>query len=148
MIRTAGDGRLKGLYVMGSDPAADILYGEEASEALSKLDFLLVQDYFLTPTAQMAYVVLPQLTFTETKGTFTNTERRVQRFNPAIRTVKDTWDGTEIISHLAFWLGTEFSYASIEEIFKGLAAEVTEYSGLDYARLGDTGVQWEAKTAR
>jgi NADH-quinone oxidoreductase subunit G len=80
MLQAAAQGRLKAMYVVGSDPAANT---PQAQQALQKLELLVVQDLFMTPTAQLADVVLPAAVWAERDGTYTNAERRVQRFRAA-----------------------------------------------------------------
>lgn len=146
MINAAARGELSALWIMGRDPAADLIYGEEVTEALKRLDVLIVQDYFLTKTAQIAHVVLPSSTFAETKGTFTNTERRIQRINPAIRRLQDSSPDTDIILRAAFLSGsTDFNFGRIENVFEEIARVVPMYSGITYDSLGPNGHQWEAR---
>lgn len=142
LIGAARDGNLKAMYVMENDPVGDPLYGESAREGFEKLEFLIVQDYFLTSTAEMAHVVLPSTTFAENTGTFTNIERRIQRFSPAIRRLRGARDDAEIIADLAERLGAKFEYASEDEIFKEISHIVPQYAGIDYAAIGNSGIQW------
>ncbi len=91
-------GRVRGLYVLGTDPAAD----DPASvDALSGLEFLVVEDLFMTPTAQLAHVVLPATSWAERDGTFTSTDRRIQRFSAAIRRLGQARPDWEILSEVA-----------------------------------------------
>ncbi|HIQ05448.1 MAG TPA: NADH dehydrogenase (quinone) subunit G [Anaerolineae bacterium] len=98
MLQAAQDGSLKGLYCLGADPASESAI---AKAALEKLDFLVVQDLFLTETAKLADVVLPAASAMESSGTFTNLERRVQRALQAVRPVGDARPDWQILTRLA-----------------------------------------------
>ncbi|MBI2844268.1 MAG: NADH-quinone oxidoreductase subunit NuoG [Armatimonadetes bacterium] len=145
VVREARNGGVLALWVMGQDPARDLVRAKEIAEALGKLDFLVVQDYFLTETARMANVVLPSCTFAETKGTFTNTERRVQRINQAIYPMSDSDSDTDIILKAAFTAGAQFEYGRIESIFEEIARVVPQYGGLTFDSIGPFGRQWEVR---
>ncbi len=138
---------IQALWIMGQDPAKDPLHGEMFAESLAKLSFLVVQDSFLTETAKMADVVLPSSTFAETKGTFTNTERRVQRFSPAVRCVDGSKPDTEILFEAARLAGAErvSNFGSIEEIFGEITRVVPSYAGMTYEVLGPLGKQWKVE---
>jgi NADH-quinone oxidoreductase chain G len=137
---------ISALWIMGQDPASNLLHNEKFKNSLKKLDILILQDYFLTETAKLAHVVLPSCTFAETKGTFTNTERRIQRINPAIRRIKDSNPDTEIIQKAAFLAGAKgFDYTRIEEIFEEITRVVPAYSAISYDSLGPWGRQWEVR---
>lgn len=145
MIKSAGED-ISALWIMGRDLVRDLLYGNEIASALGKLDFLVVQDYFLTKTAQMADVVLPSCTFAETKGTFTNTDRRIQRINPAIRRLKDSNSDTDIILKAALHSGdNSFNFGRIEAIFEEISRVVPQYEGITYDSVGPMGRQWEVR---
>ena len=95
MFYAADAGEIKGMYVFGENPVLGDPNSNHVKKVLSKLDFLVVQDILLTETAQFAQVVFPGASFAETDGTFTNTERRVQRVRKAIEPVgasKPNWD--------------------------------------------------------
>jgi len=144
IIKAAQEGEIKAMWVMGQDPAADPLLGQEAAQALSRLDTLVVQDHFLTATAEMAQVVLPSSTFAETRGTFTSTERRVQNINPAILRVGDSEPDTDIILKAAFLAGaTGFEYGRVETIFDEIARVVPAYQGMTYDLIGTHGRRLE-----
>ena len=122
---------------MMSDP--DLHHVEEA---LEKLDFLVVQDIFLTETARYADVVLPGVTFAEKDGTFTNTERRVQRVRKAIDPLDGAKPDWQIVCELATRMGYPMHYSSPEEIFEEMKALTPSYGGMSYARLEGRGLQW------
>jgi len=119
MLEAATEGKLRALYVMKSDPATECPGGKEA---LEKLDFLVVQDLFLTETAQLADVVLPAASFAEVEGTFTNLAGRVQRLRRALRPPGQARADDQILVELAKAMGCDFGYVSAAEVM----AEVAE----------------------
>jgi len=142
MIKSALEGKLKGLYIMGENPMLsdpDILH---TGEALKKLKFLVVQDIFLTETACMADVVLPATTFAEKDGTFTNTERRIQRLRKAIDPVGESLPDWMILCKLSSLMGYPMNYQSPAEIMEEIAELTPIYGGISYERLGRQGLQW------
>jgi len=146
MIDLAYEGFLKALYVMGEDPALTDPNINHVREALAKLDFLVVQDLFLTETAKYADVFLPAASFLEKEGTFTNTERRVQRVRKALNPKGNSKPDWEIISLLAQKMGYPMPYSSAEEIFNEMASLTPSYAGMSYARLEKEGLQWPCPT--
>jgi formate dehydrogenase alpha subunit len=112
------------------------------SKALQKARFLVVQDIFLTETAQMAHVVLPGVSFAEKNGTFTNTERRVMRVRQAVDPVGDARQDWEIIQQLSSRLGYPLNYSSPQEIMQEIAGLTPSYGGITYDRLEGDGLQW------
>ncbi|HHB91175.1 MAG TPA: NADH dehydrogenase (quinone) subunit G [Anaerolineae bacterium] len=136
-------GRIKALYIMGADPV-----GEKPSYAdhLKALEFLVVQDLFLTETAKLADVVLPAASYVESNGTFTSTERRVQAAPQAARAVGDSLPDWAILMHIArryapdkadFW-----RTASAPAVFEEITRAVPQYAGMSWEGLGETGQQW------
>ena len=116
-------GTLRALYVMGANPAADSL----TAEALGRLDFLVVQDLFLTETAQLADVVLPATSFAEAEGTYTNLERRVQRGPQGISPVGESRADWQILAALAArWQTAQSAHPDLRGFRKleGLRCEV------------------------
>jgi NADH-quinone oxidoreductase chain G len=136
-------GRIKALYIMGADPV-----GEKPShkKELSSLDFLVVQDMFLTDTAQLADVVLPAASYVESAGTFTSTERRVQAAPKAAKAVGDSLPDWTILMHLARRYAPEkadaWRTASAEAVFDEITQVTPQYAGLTWEGLGDSGQQW------
>jgi formate dehydrogenase major subunit len=135
MLRAAGD-EIKDMYIVGENPmlsGPDITY---VAECLKKLDFLVVQDIFLTETAELADVVLPGACWAEKDGTFTNTERRVQRVRKAIEPPGDAKADWEILLALADKIGVAgFNYENVEQIFEEVRQVTPQYAGMTYARL-------------
>ncbi len=133
-------GKLKALYIMGEDPVTRHRSGNLVRKALQKIDFIVVQDLYLTPAAEMAHVVLPSATFAEREGTFTNMEGRVQRLRRAITPRGDARPDWQILALLEKRLAGSFNYDSAEDIFKEIAGTLPAYKGMSYARLGTQGV--------
>lgn len=146
MVHDMLEGTMKALYVMGENPLitdADLAHVEKA---FSKLDLLVVQDIFLTETAMKADVVLPAASFVEKDGTFSNTERRVQRVRAAVAPRGGARPDWQIIQDLANRMGTKMSYAGPREIFDEIASLTPSYAGLDYDRLEGEGICWPCPT--
>ena len=160
MLQGAAAGTIKALFVMGADPASE---GPWAEAALQALDFLVVQDIFMTKTALLADVVLPASTYAESDGTFTNVERRVQRAPRAFRPERESRPDWEILVDLARrWPVREageskrkargkrrrrspqarWQYTSSQEVLAEIARVVPQYEGLTWDKLGEEGVQW------
>jgi NADH-quinone oxidoreductase chain G len=139
LLALAEAGKLKALYVMGEDPATRLRGGSTVLKALKKIDFLVVQDMFLTPTAALAQVVLPTVSFAEREGTFTNLEGRVQKLQRAISPRGQAKPDWQIVTLLEKHLSGQFNYDSVEDIFKDIAATVPAYRGMTYAQLGTKG---------
>jgi formate dehydrogenase major subunit len=144
MIASAASGKIKALYIMGENLASA---GAHAVEALGKLDFLVVQDLFLTETAEKAHVVLPSAAFAERDGTFTNSDRRVQRVRKAVEPAGTSKADCQIICELAKAMGheKEFAFTTAEQIFGEIAKHVPAYAGITYAKLErPEAIQWPA----
>jgi len=143
----AGDGSLKCMYVMGENPVLSDPDALHVIHALEKIDFLVVQDIFLTQTAEIADVVLPAVSFAEKDGTFSNTERRVQRVRKAVEPDGEAKDDWEIISMVARAMGYPMHYNSAEEIFAEIAGLTPSYAGISYDRLDQGSLQWPCPTS-
>jgi len=138
----AAHGDIKALYIMGENPVLSDPDINHVREALGKLDFLVVQDIFLTETAELADVVLPSAAFAEKEGTFTNTERRVQRVRKAAEApgiAKPDW---QIIAEIGLALRYPMKYSSAEEIFEEIRTLTPSYTGITYERLEEGSLQW------
>jgi formate dehydrogenase major subunit len=142
VINEAHRGKIKALYVIGENPLMSDPDLHHVEEALDNLDLLIVQDIFLTETAKHADVVLPSACFAEKDGTFTNTERRVQRVRKAIDPPGQAKQDWQIISEISEALGYPMNYASPEEIFNEMAGLTPSYAGMNYARLEGKGLTW------
>ena len=142
MVPAAHDGTMKAMYIIGENPLVSDPDLNHCEKSLKNLDFMVVQDIFLTETAQMADVVLPSCCFAEKDGTFSNTERRVQRVRKAVAPPGDARDDWWIISEIATRMGYAQSYASSEEIFNELASVTPSYAGITYERIENEGLHW------
>lgn len=142
IIDLALKGKIKALYVMGENLIVNYPNGKDVKEALQKVDFIVVQDTFLTETAQLAEVVLPAVTFAEKDGTFTSMGMVVQRLNKAIKPVGDARPDWQIICNLAQKMGHSFSYWSAEKILNEIENTVPIYKGIHYNRLEKEVFQW------
>ena len=134
------EGKLKGLYVAGENPLITYPGQKETRKALEGLEFLVFQDLFLTPTAQHAHVVLPVVSFAEKEGTYTNSERRVQWLNRTVPPPGMAKSDLEIIQRLGDKMS--FSLPGLREIWNEIKELVPLYQCIDYAKLGEKGIQW------
>ena len=139
----AGD--VKILYVFGEDPVVTDPNTNHVRAAMEKT-FLIVQDLFLTETAELADVVLPAACFAEKDGTFTNTERRVQRVRKAVDAPGEAKADWEIISEIMRRLGYDANYNNTEEIFDEMCSLTPQYAGMSYKRIDNIGLQWPCPT--
>ncbi|MBO8138001.1 MAG: formate dehydrogenase subunit alpha [Desulfotomaculum sp.] len=146
MLEGAGAGNIKAMYIMGENPVLSDADANHVKEALQKLDFLVVQDIFLTETARLADVVLPAVSFAEKDGTFTNTERRVQKLNQAIKPVGSAKPDWKIICLLSNAMGYPMNYSSTAEIMEEIASVTPSYGGISHHRLEKGGLQWPCPT--
>jgi formate dehydrogenase alpha subunit len=142
MLQAAEEGKVRGMYIMGENPALSEPDVSQVIEALKSLDFLVVQDIFLSETAKLADVVLPAVSFAEKDGTFTNTERRVQRVRKAIEPIGLAKPDWQIIAELATKMGYAMAYQTPEQIMQEIARLVPSYGGISYDRIEDGGLQW------
>ncbi|MFW6182826.1 MAG: molybdopterin oxidoreductase family protein, partial [Chloroflexota bacterium] len=133
----AASGDVRALYVMGVDPVGDGLM-----RGRGELDFVVVQELFLTETARLADVVLPAQSWAERDGTFTSGERRVQRFYPAIPAVGDSRPDWQIVAQVAERLGLGKPPYAAGLIFRDIAQTVPQYEGLTYRVLAEAVEQW------
>ncbi|MCI0513608.1 molybdopterin-dependent oxidoreductase [candidate division KSB1 bacterium] len=135
--------QLKALYVMGENLALSAPNTTRTRQALEAMEFLVVQDLFLTETAQLADVVLPAASFAEKQGTFTNTERRIQLIQPVIPPVGESLPDWEIIVKLAQAFGADFNYPAPAAIMAEIADLTPSYQGVTYEKLNRLGgLQW------
>ena len=142
MFPRALGNELKAMYIIGENPVLSDADSMHIRQALDNLDFLVVQDIFLTETAQYADVVLPACTFAEKEGTFTNTERRVQRVRKALQPIGSSLADSEIIIRLASKFGFHWEYANSEQIMDEVTSLTPQYRGIEYCRLENEGLHW------
>ncbi len=143
IVSAAGKGTIKGLYIMGENPIISDPDSNHVKECLSKTEFLVVQDIFMTDTAEYADVVLPSASFAEKDGTFTNTERRVERIRKAIEPPGQAKSDWQILCEVAKSSGYNgMSYSHPSEIMDEIASVTPIYGGISYTRLDPYGLQW------
>lgn len=142
MIGGAAEGKIKAMYIVGENPAVSFPNPDATRQALSNLEFLVVQDMFLTDTAGLADVVLPACSFAEKDGTFTSFERRVQRVQKAIEPVGESLPDWQIIERLSNAMGKPMPYDSPRSIMEEISKAVPGYEGIDYDALVPGGVHW------
>ena len=130
-------GNLRALYVMGADPIGDELMADRG-----QLDFLVVQELFLTATAREADVVLPARSWAEREGTFTTGERRVQRFYPAIPVVGESLSDWQILARLGEQMGLGKPPYAAGLVFRDIAQAVPQYEGMSFRELARVEEQW------
>ncbi|PLX87281.1 MAG: NADH dehydrogenase (quinone) subunit G [Desulfuromonas sp.] len=141
MLSAAAQGQLKALYVVGEDMVSSYPDRKAVELALDKVPFLVVQDLFLSPTAQMADVVLPAASFAEKDGTFTNAERRIQRVRAAVPSPGDARTDFNILSDVLSAFGAQ-APATAAEAFAQLTADTAAYQGISLDMLGAQGYVW------
>ena len=155
MVEEMMNGRIKAIYITGENPLLSEPDLHHAEEAFRKLEFLVVQDIFMHETAEIADVVLPATSFAEKDGTFTNSERRVQRVRKAVEAVGQSradWQiicelGRRMSERLGLGLEHEFSYNHPSELWDEMARLTPTMAGISYQRLDDEGgIQWPCPT--
>ncbi len=143
IISAAGKGTVKGLYIMGENPVISDPDSNHVKECLEKTEFLVVQDIFLSETAEFADVVLPAASFAEKDGTFTNTERRVERIRKAINPPGQAKADWEILCAVAKRLGYKgMNYSDPSQIMDEITTVTPIYTGMKYERINVHGLQW------
>lgn len=148
MMYGAEEGDVKAMYIMGENPLVTDPDVSHVAKALENLDFLVVQDLFLTETAQFADVVLPGASFAEKDGTFTGTDRRVQLVRQAIEPLGESKPDWVIICELAQRMGAHgFDFSAPEEIMAEIASFTPIYGGISYVRLEEKGfLHWPCRS--
>jgi formate dehydrogenase alpha subunit len=142
MLKAVMAGEVKAMFILGENPMvsdADIQHVEKSLEAL---DFLVVQDIFMSETARLADVVLPGVSFAEKDGTFTNTERKVKRVRKAIEPIGMSRQDWEIICDLSTRMGYPMSYDHPSQIMEEVAQLTPSYGGIYYDRIEKDGLHW------
>lgn len=139
-------GDIRSLYIFGEDPAVADANITHVQAALEKCDFVVVQDIFMTKTAQIADVVLPAACYAEKDGTFTSTERRVQRVRQAVDPPGEARADWKIFCDLSKKMGYEMNYRSPREVFAEISTILPQYAGISYERLEKVGLQWPVPT--
>lgn len=142
IMNAALEGRVRGMYMLGENPFLSDPNINKVRKALANLEFLAVQDIFLTETAEFADVVLPATSFLEKTGTYTNTDRRVQIGRKALEPSGEARLDWQVICDIARRMGYPMEYGSVEMIFAELVALSDGYRGLTYEHLGTRGKVW------
>ncbi len=142
MLHAIEEDKFKGLFVFGENPMRSDPDINHVEHCLKHVDFLVVQDLFLTETAALADVVLPGASFAEKDGTFTSTERRVQRIRKAVDPVGESRPDWEILADLLARQGRPERYESVVDVFDEMRAVTPSHAGITYERLEEGGVQW------
>jgi formate dehydrogenase major subunit len=147
MLHAMERGTLTSLYVLGENPAQSDADGQRVTRLLDELEHLVVQEIFLTRTAQLAHVVLPATaSWCEAEGTVTNSERRVQRVRKAIDAPGEARDELWIISELARRLGHDWGTPTAEQVWTELRSLAPNFTGMTYPRLEALGgIQWPCR---
>lgn len=146
------DGRIKGLFLFGEDPMRTDPDTHHVIRALEALEFFVVDDLFLTETARYADVVLPGRSYAEKEGTFTNTERRVQRVRKAVEGPAGPWLDTRIFAEVMNRMGVAQPQLSAAALMDEIASVTPSYGGVSHARLdgeavAGRGLQWPCPNA-
>ncbi len=147
MFQAALEGRVKAMLIMGENPMVSDPDISHVAEALERLEFLAVIDIFPNETTKFADVILPAASFAEKDGTFTNTERRVQRIRKALPPPGVARPDWEILCELSTRLGYPMGYSHPGEIMEEIASLVPIYGGISYERLEGEGLQWPCPSA-
>jgi formate dehydrogenase major subunit len=142
MIPRAHDKTLKALYIVGENPLVSDPDLNHAEKSIKNLEFLVVQDIFMTETARLADVVLPSACFAEKDGTFSNTERRVQRIRKAVEPPGEAREDWEITCEIATRMGYPMSYDSSRAIMEEISKVTPSYAGISFDRIEDVGIHW------
>jgi formate dehydrogenase major subunit len=142
IMKAALAGSIKGMYILGENPFISDPNSNKIRKALSALDFLVVQDIFLTETAEFADVILPASSYFEKSGTYTNTDRRVQVGHPVLESPGEAREDWRIICDIAERVGFSMRYDSPAEVFAEFTALTKNYAGLSHENLGPTGKLW------
>lgn len=148
MFQQAKEGKIKGLYVMGENLLRSLPDQDFVAQALKKLDFLIVQDLFLTETAHLAHLVLPAASFAEKEGTMTSAERRVQLMEKGKEPKGQSLPDWKILSEILFRLHGGPLYSSPQEISREINELVPAYGGITYARLSKESLFWPCRDSR
>jgi formate dehydrogenase alpha subunit len=136
------NGTIRGLYIVGENPLGSYPDRGFVEEALAKVEFLVVQDLFLTETAKRAHVVLPVASFAEKEGTFTSVDRRIQRVQRALPPPEGVRTDLEVFKELARALGSPFPYQGSSDVLKEIGGTVPLYRGIRWEAVPSQGLSW------
>jgi formate dehydrogenase alpha subunit len=139
------EGEMKALYIFGEDPFINLPNLERLKNGLRQIEFLVVEDLFMTHVGSYAQVILPGVSFAEKDGTFTNMEGRIQRIRKAILPVGDSMPDWKILCDLSTRMGYPMGYQSPAEMMEEIASLVPIYAGVSYSSLEKEGIQWPSR---
>ena len=142
MFSAAESGSVRAIYVMGENPMVSDPDLNHIEKCIDALDLFVVQDIFLTETAKHADVVFPAVSFAEKDGTFTNSERKVQRIRKAVDPLGEAKEDRLIISELAGKMGYKMEYADAFSIFEEIRSVTPSYAGITYSRIEENEIAW------
>jgi predicted molibdopterin-dependent oxidoreductase YjgC len=145
-IQQAGAGKLKAFFCMGEDPVLSEPNSSHVADCLRKLDFIVCQEIFMSETAKLAHVIFPATCWAEKDGTFTNTERRVQRIRKAVEPPGEARADWKILCDLATAMGHRMSYNHPGEVFDEMASLAPSMAGISFDRIEAVGLQWPCPT--
>ena len=146
MLKAADEGKVKALYIMGENPVLSDPDINHVRKSLEKLDLLVVQDIFMTETAEFADVVFPASSFAEKDGLYTNTERRVQRLRKAVKSPGKSKEDWVILQKLANAMGSDWNYKTACDIQDEICSLTPQYGGITWDRVDEEGLQWPCPT--
>ena len=147
MFNNAVEGNVKAMFVMGEDPVLSDPDANHIKHALESMEFVVAQDIFMSETAKFADVILPAACYAEKDGTFTNTERRVQRVRKAVEAPGEAIADWKIVCMIAQRMGAHgFDFKDPEEIFEEMRKAMPSYRGMSYERIDKVGLQWPCPT--
>jgi predicted molibdopterin-dependent oxidoreductase YjgC len=142
MMAGAQEGTLKGLYIMGENPMVSDPDTNNVRKALENVEFLVVQDLFLTETAKLADIVLPAASWAEKDGTFTNTSRAVQKIRKAVESPGEAKPDWFILTEMAKACGASWNFDSPQAVMEEIRRFVPQYGGITYERLEGEILMW------
>jgi formate dehydrogenase alpha subunit len=142
MMHSMSEGKVKGMFILGENPLLSDPDSTHVEAALKKCEFLVVQDIFLTETAERAHVVLPATCFAEIDGTFVNTERRVLRVRKAVDPPGEARPDLDILVDLIRRMGVKQAAATPKDVFDEIRRLTPAYAGITYDRIEGDGIQW------
>ena len=136
------DGSVRFVYICGENPMVSDPDLNHIEKALDKLEFLVVQDIFLTETAQKADVVLPAACFAEKEGTFTNSDRRIQRVRKAVNSPGQAIEDWKIVNEIMKRMGYDNGFETASDVMDEISRVTPQYGGINYDRVENKGIQW------
>ena len=142
MLNKAHDGEMKSLFIIGENPMVSDPDLNHAKHSLENLEFMVVQDIFETETTALADVVLPAFCFAEKNGTFSNTERRVQRVRKAVNAPGEAKQDWQILCEIAQKMGYDMAYEDSHAVFKEMTSLTPSYAGITWERIDKLGIHW------